>query len=400
MSQNVLVVHGGGPTAVINASLYGVIEEAKRNPEVGKVYGAIGGTGAIFSETFIDLTSFDDEKLKLLLHTPASAIGSSRYPLYEKDYEKMVDIFKKHDIKYVLLNGGNGTMDACGHIYEVCKDQDIKVVGIPKTIDNDIAMTDHSPGYGSAARFIAASTQEVGEDVKSLPIHVCIMEAMGRNAGWLTGAAVLAKSEDCEGPDLIYLPEVAFDVDDFLKKVKKLVSEKQSIVIAVSEGIKTADGRYVCELSAPSDKTDSFGHVQLSGTGKYLSDLIIEKLGCKSRAIELSTLQRCAGHLTSRVDITEAYQVGGTAVKAAFEGKTGQMVILKRVSQDPYICTTDLYDVHKVANLEKKVPRSWITEEGDYVTAEMKNYIEPLIQAELTPIMITGQPRHIIIDDL
>ena len=229
---------------------------------------------------------------------------------------------------------------------------------------------------------------------------VTVIEIMGRNAGWLTGAAVLAKSEDCEGPDLIYLPEVAFDVDDFLKKVKKLVSEKQSIVIAVSEGIKTADGRYVCELSAPSDKTDSFGHVQLSGTGKYLSDLIIEKLGCKSRAIELSTLQRCAGHLTSRVDITEAYQVGGTAVKAAFEGKTGQMVILKRVSQDPYICTTDLYDVHKVANLEKKVPRSWITEEGDYVTAEMKNYIEPLIQAELTPIMITGQPRHIIIDDL
>ena len=216
----------------------------------------------------------------------------------------------------------------------------------------------------------------------------------------LTGAAVLAKSEDCEGPDLIYLPEVAFDVDDFLKKVKKLVNEKQSIVIAVSEGIKTADGRYVCELSAPSDKTDSFGHVQLSGTGKYLSDLIIEKLGCKSRAIELSTLQRCAGHLTSRVDITEAYQVGGTAVKAAFEGKTGQMVILKRVSQDPYICTTDLYDVHKVANLEKKVPRSWINEAGDYVTEDMKNYIEPLIQAELTPIMITGQPRHIIIDDL
>mgnify|MGYP002248285809 CR=1 FL=1 len=169
MSQNVLVVHGGGPTAVINASLYGVIEEAKRNPEVGKVYGAIGRNGAIFSETFIDLTSFDDEKLKLLLHTPASAIGSSRYPLYEKDYEKMVDIFKKHDIKYVLLNGGNGTMDACGHIYEVCKDQDIKVVGIPKTIDNDIAMTDHSPGYGSAARFIAASTQEVGEDVNLFP---------------------------------------------------------------------------------------------------------------------------------------------------------------------------------------------------------------------------------------
>ena len=225
MSQNVLVVHGGGPTAVINASLYGVIEEAKRNPEVGKVYGAIGGTGAIFSETFIDLTSFNDEKLKLLLHTPASAIGSSRYPLYEKDYEKMVDIFKKHDIKYVLLNGGNGTMDACGHIYEVCKDQDIKVVGIPKTIDNDIAMTDHSPGYGSAARFIAASTQEVGEDVKSLPIHVCIMEAMGRNAGWITAASALARRKQGDAPHLIYLPERPFSMEHFLEDVKAYVKE-------------------------------------------------------------------------------------------------------------------------------------------------------------------------------
>ena len=277
----------------------------------------------------------------------------------------------------------------------------IRFIGVPKTIDNDLEGTDHTPGYGSAAKYIATVTKELVRDGLIYEMQsVTVIEIMGRNAGWLTGAAVLAKSEDCEGPDLIYLPEVPFDVDVFQEKVKKLVAEKQSIVIAVSEGIKTADGRYVCELSAHSDKTDSFGHVQLSGTGKYLSDLIIEKLGCKSRAIELSTLQRCAGHLTSRVDITEAYQVGGTAVKAAFEGKTGQMVILKRVSQDPYICTTDLYDVHKVANLEKKVPRSWITEEGDYVTAEMKNYIEPLIQAELTPIMITGQPRHIIIDDL
>ena len=234
MSQNVLVVHGGGPTAVINASLYGVIEEAKRNPEVGKVYGAIGGTGAIFSETFIDLTSFDDEKLKLLLHTPASAIGSSRYPLYEKDYEKMVDIFKKHDIKYVLLNGGNGTMDACGHIYEVCKDQDIKVVGIPKTIDNDIAMTDHSPGYGSAARFIAASTQEVGEDVKSLPIHVCIMEAMGRNAGWITAASALARRKQGDAPHLIYLPERNSNEDEFLEDVSKLQKKQGGVVVLVA----------------------------------------------------------------------------------------------------------------------------------------------------------------------
>ena len=395
MSQNVLVVHGGGPTAVINASLYGVIEEAKRNPEVGKVYGAIGGTGAIFSETFIDLTSFDDEKLKLLLHTPASAIGSSRYPLYEKDYEKMVDIFKKHDIKYVLLNGGNGTMDACGHIYEVCKDQDIKVVGIPKTIDNDIAMTDHSPGYGSAARFIAASTQEVGEDVKSLPIHVCIMEAMGRNAGWLTGAAALSKGEDCEGPDLIYLPELPFDLQLFGEKIKQLLQEKTSIVVAVSEGIRTEDGTYVCELGNSIDFVDAFGHKQLSGTASYLASYIAGEIGCKTRAIELSTLQRAASHAASRVDILEAYQVGGAAVKAADEGDTGKMVVLKRLSDDPYQCGTEVKDVHKIANDEKLVPRNWVNEEGTYVTNEFISYVRPLIQGDVSPVMVDGIPRHL-----
>ena len=333
----------------------------------------------------------NDMDVELLKRTPASFLGSCRYKLPEISadktiYERIFEILEELEITAFFYIGGNDS---------------IRFIGVPKTIDNDLEGTDHTPGYGSAAKYIATVTKELVRDGLIYEMQsVTVIEIMGRNAGWLTGAAVLAKSEDCEGPDLIYLPEVPFDVDVFLEKVKKLVAEKQSIVIAVSEGIKTADGRYVCELSAHSDKTDSFGHVQLSGTGKYLSDLIIEKLGCKSRAIELSTLQRCAGHLTSRVDITEAYQVGGTAVKAAFEGKTGQMVILKRVSQDPYICTTDLYDVHKVANLEKRVPRSWITEEGDYVTAEMKNYIEPLIQAELTPIMITGQPRHIIIDDL
>ena len=409
--RNIIVGQSGGPTSVINSSLAGVYKNAVERG-FDKVYGMLHGIQGLLDEQYIDLSTqiHSELDIELLKRTPSAFLGSCRYKLPEihEDraiYEKIFDILNKLEIYAFIYIGGNDSMDTIKKLsdYAIITGQTQKFLGVPKTIDNDLALTDHTPGFGSAAKYIAASTKEVIRDAEGLTYKknmITIMEIMGRNAGWLTGAAVLAKSEDCEGPDLIYLPEVAFDVDDFLKKVKKLVSEKQSIVIAVSEGIKTADGRYVCELSAPSDKTDSFGHVQLSGTGKYLSDLIIEKLGCKSRAIELSTLQRCAGHLTSRVDITEAYQVGGTAVKAAFESKTGQMVILKRVSQDPYICTTDLYDVHKVANLEKKVPRSWITEEGDYVTAEMKNYIEPLIQAELTPIMITGQPRHIIIDDL
>ena len=409
MKGNVIVGQSGGPTAVINSSLAGVYKTAK-DRGARKVYGMLHGIQGLLEEKYVDLSEHikSDLDIDLLKRTPSAYLGSCRYKLPEIKgntdfYDRIFEILDKLEIEYFFYIGGNDSMDTIKKLsdYAILNGSTIKFMGVPKTIDNDLEGTDHTPGYGSAAKYIATVTKELVRDGLIYEMQsVTVIEIMGRNAGWLTGAAVLAKSEDCEGPDLIYLPEVPFDVDVFLEKVKKLVAEKQSIVIAVSEGIKTADGRYVCELSAHSDKTDSFGHVQLSGTGKYLSDLIIEKLGCKSRAIELSTLQRCAGHLTSRVDITEAYQVGGTAVKAAFEGKTGQMVILKRVSQDPYICTTDLYDVHKVANLEKKVPRSWITEEGDYVTAEMKNYIEPLIQAELTPIMITGQPRHIIIDDL
>lgn len=408
--SNCMVAQSGGPTSAINASLAGVISGVTKSGKYDICYGAINGILGILNENYLNLSDSveNEEKLARLMRTPAMYLGSCRHklPNYKDDDSPYIFIFNqfaKFNIKAFFYIGGNDSMDTIKKLsdYAQTVGSPIRFIGVPKTIDNDLEGTDHTPGYGSAAKYIATVTKELVRDGLIYEMQsVTVIEIMGRNAGWLTGAAVLAKSEDCEGPDLIYLPEVPFDVDVFLEKVKKLVAEKQSIVIAVSEGIKTADGRYVCELSAHSDKTDSFGHVQLSGTGKYLSDLIIEKLGCKSRAIELSTLQRCAGHLTSRVDITEAYQVGGTAVKAAFEGKTGQMVILKRVSQDPYICTTDLYDVHKVANLEKKVPRFWITEEGDYVTAEMKNYIEPLIQAELTPIMITGQPRHIIIDDL
>ena len=397
MAENVLVVHGGGPTAVINSSLYGVLEEAKASGKIDKVYGAMGGSEAIFKERFLDLLQFPEEKLKLLLETPATAIGSSRYALEEEDYKAMPAIFKKYNIKYVLLNGGNGTMDTCGKIYHACQEYGINVVGIPKTIDNDIAITDHTPGYGSAARYIAATTAEVGVDVKSLPIHVCVIEAMGRNAGWLTGATALAKTEECEGPDLIYLPELPFDLEKCLKKVKELLKKKNSIVIAVSEGIKLADGRYVCELSGGGEYVDAFGHKQLQGTAAYLAGFMGAEIGCKTRSVEFSTLQRSASHMASRVDVNEAFMVGGAAVKAADEGDTGKMVVIDRISDDPYMSAAGIYDVHRIANNEKLVPRNWINKEGNYVTEEFLNYIEPLIQGDYQPFMVNGLPQHLVL---
>ena len=268
----------------------------------------------------------------------------------------------------------------------------------PKTIDNDLALTDHTPGYGSAAKYIGTSMKEIIRDSFCLEYEkgvVSIVEIMGRNAGWLTGAAALSKGEDCEGPDLIYLPELPFDLQLFGEKIKQLLQEKTSIVVAVSEGIRTEDGTYVCELGNSIDFVDAFGHKQLSGTASYLASYIAGEIGCKTRAIELSTLQRAASHAASRVDILEAYQVGGAAVKAADEGDTGKMVVLKRLSDDPYQCGTEVKDVHKIANDEKLVPRNWVNEEGTYVTNEFISYVRPLIQGDVSPVMVDGIPRHL-----
>jgi len=407
MLGNVIVGQSGGPTAVINSSLAGVYKTAK-DLGANKVYGMRHGIHGFLDENIVDL----DEKIKsdldleLLKRTPSAFLGSCRFKLPEADadkatYEKIFELLKKYDISAFFYIGGNDSMDTIKKLSDYAADIDspIRFIGVPKTIDNDLEVTDHTPGFGSAAKYIASVTKEIIRDGLVYDIqNVTIIEIMGRNAGWLTGAAALATCEDCEGVDGIYLPEVAFDIDKFVDKVGKLLQTKSAIVMAVSEGIKTADGKYVFEHGAHNEYVDAFGHKQLSGTAKYLADLVSEKFGCKSRAIELSTMQRCAGHLTSRVDITEAYQVGGSAVKAAFDGETGMMVTLKRESSDPYICTTGLYDVHKIANVEKKVPLEWITEDGTFVSKEMVNYIKPLIQAELTPIMITGQPRHIVID--
>ena len=349
-----------------------------------------------------------DLDIDLLKRTPSSFLGSCRFKLPEiKDdqtiYDKIFAILDKLEIEYFFYIGGNDSMDTIKKLsdYAILNGSRIRFMGVPKTIDNDLAVTDHTPGFGSAAKYIASITKEVIRDgLVYDQQNVTLVEIMGRNAGWLTGAAALARGEDCEGPDMLFLPELTFDVDRFMKKVEEIHKIKKSVVIAVSEGVKVEDGRYVCELTDNIDYVDAFGHRQLTGTARYLAEKISKEVGCKTRAIEFNSLQRCASHIVGRVDITEAYQVGGAAVKAAFEGETGKMIILKRVSDDPYLCVTDIYDVHKIANIEKKVPREWINEEGNYVTPEFINYVRPLIQAELTPMMVDGLPRHLRLEDV
>ena len=406
---NVIVGQSGGPTAVINSSLAGVYKTAK-DRGAKKVFGMLHGIQGLLEERYVDLSEHikNDLDIELLKRTPSAYLGSCRYKLPEicedqENYKKIFSILDKLEVEYFFYIGGNDSMDTIKKLsdYSILNGSRIRFMGVPKTIDNDLAATDHTPGYGSAAKYIGSITKEVIRDgLVYDQQNVTLLEIMGRNAGWLTGAAALAKCEDCEGPDMIFLPEIPFDVENFMKKVEELHKRKKSVVVAISEGVKMADGRYVCELTDTIDYVDAFGHRQLTGTARYLAEKISREVGCKTRAIEFNSLQRCASHIVSRVDITEAFQVGGAAVKAAFEGETGKMIILKRVSDDPYICVTDIYDVHKVANVEKKVPREWINEAGDYVTEEFVSYIKPLIQAELTPIMVDGLPRHLYYTDV
>ena len=404
--RNIIVGQSGGPTAVINSSLAGVYKNAIERG-FDKVYGMLHGIQGLLDEQYIDLSTqiHSELDIELLKRTPSAFLGSCRYKLPEihEDkaiYEKIFDILNKLEIYAFIYIGGNDSMDTIKKLsdYAILTGQTQKFLGVPKTIDNDLALTDHTPGFGSAAKYIGASTKEVIRDALGLTYKknmITIMEIMGRNAGWLTGATALAKSEDCDGPDLIYLPEVPFDVEKFLAKVKDLLNKKASIVIAVSEGIKTADGKYVCELGSNVDFVDAFGHKQLTGTANYLASLIAGEIGCKTRAVELSTLQRAASHSASRVDILEASQVGGAAVKAGDEGDSGKMVVMLRLSDDPYQCTTEVKDVHKIANDERLVPREWVNKEGTYVTDEFITYVRPLIQGDVSPVMVDGIPRHL-----
>ena len=390
--KNVIVGQSGGPTAVINSSLLGVFKTARdRGADI--VYGMVHGIKGLLDGKIVDLSKQIKNELDmdLLKRTPSSFLGSCRYKLpdvegNEGTYEEIFKLLNELEIYAFFYIGGNDSMDTIKKLsdYGESVGSPIRFIGVPKTIDNDLAITDHTPGYGSAAKYIASTTKEIIRDglVYDYPV-VSVIEIMGRNAGWLTAAAALARSEDCEGVDLIYLPERTFDLNAFLEKVGEVCQKKGSVVIAVSEGIKIADGRYVCELSDHVDYVDAFGHKQLAGTARFLAGKVAEKYGVKTRAIELSSLQRCASHITSRIDVTEAFNAGGAAVKAAFEGMSGKVITLKRISDDPYMCVTEPADVHFIANVEKKVPDEWISEDGTYVKEQLVHYIRPLIQAEI-----------------
>ena len=402
--KNVIVGQSGGPTAVINSSLLGVYKTARdRGADI--VYGMVHGVKGLLDGNIVNLSESlkNDIDMDLLKRTPSSFLGSCRYKLpdidgNEKTYDKIFAKLEELEIYAFFYIGGNDSMDTIMRLTDYAKriKSPVKFIGVPKTIDNDLAITDHTPGFGSAAKYIAATTKEIIRDglVYDYPV-VSVIEVMGRNAGWLTAATALAKGEDCEGVDLIYLPEVVFDVDKFIADVGVMLKQNRSVVIAVSEGVKVADGRYVCELAEHVDYVDAFGHKQLAGTARFLAGKVAEKYGVKTRAIELSSLQRCAAHIQARIDVTEAFNCGGAAVKAAFEGKTGLVITLNRISDDPYMCIAEEADVHKIANVEKKVPSEWITEDGTYVKSELVHYIMPLIQAEITPLWVNGLPRHV-----
>lgn len=405
MAHNIIVGQSGGPTSVINSSLAGVFAIAKELG-AGKIYGMRNGIEGLLEERYIDMTEYikNSMDVEILKRTPSSFLGSCRFklPTVEKSpetYEKIIAVLRKLDIQHFFYIGGNDSMDTIKQLSEYAKAKnitDITFMGVPKTIDNDLAVTDHTPGYGSAAKYIASTMKEIIRDALVQPIKIVnIIEIMGRNAGWLTAAAALAKGDDCEGADLIYLPETVFDINKFVAKVQEIQKTKKQIVVAVSEGVKTADGKYVCESASSNMIVDSFGHKQLSGTATALANVISNEIGCKTRAIEFSTIQRCASHIASLTDVNEAFIVGGIAVKAAFDGETGKVGIFQRLSNKPYLMGTSIYDVNAIANVEKTVPQEWIINDGTGVSQEALDYMRPLIQGEIYPYMVDGLPRHI-----
>lgn len=405
--RNLLVAQSGGPSAAINATITGVIDAGIASEQVGHVYGARNGIKGVFQENFVNLEETCDTKDKrdLLSVTPAAALGSCRLKLKDpkedaQQFEEIIRILRKNDIGYFVYTGGNDSMDTVYKLSQYCKEHnidDIKVMGAPKTIDNDLGETDHCPGFGSAAKFIATSFTEIACDcfVYDVP-SVTIVEVMGRNAGWLTASAALARTEERRVPQLIYLCEKAFDEDKFIDDVNKALEKENNIIVAVSEGVKDADGNYIGE-ETKSGKEDVFGHKYLSGIGKYLEGLVAEKIGCKVRSIELNVLQRCAGYMLSQTDIIESRNLGAFAAISAVRGESGKMSSIIRTSNDPYQVEIGLSDLSRIANFEKKVPIEWINDEGNDIKEELLEYLKPLIRGEVNIPYENGVPKHLIL---
>ena len=379
----------GGPTSVINASAYGVIRAALDAEEITNVYGAAHGIKGVLDDKLYVMEEEDPDELRLLLNTPSSELGSCRYKIADPDvddtdYKRLLEIFKKYNVRYFFYNGGNDSMDTCNKISKYMQKvgYECRVNGVPKTIDNDLFGTDHCPGFASAAKYIATSCMEINKDARVYDTGmVTIVEIMGRHAGWLAASAALA-TEFGSGPDLIYLPETDFSMDDFLADVQKVYNETGKVLVAVSEGIHYADGSFVSE--AKTSATDGFGHAQLGGLATLLAEVVKNKMGCKVRGVELSLLQRCGAHLASATDIREAQAAGAQAVKAALDGITDKMVAFERSTDENgnYVCGMKLIPLSDVANYEKKVPLEWINDTHNGVKKEFIDYVLPLIQGE------------------
>jgi len=391
----------GGPTSVINASAAGVFLQALSEDCITKVYGAAHGIRGVLEENFYDIGQEDRAELELLKTTPSSALGSVRYKLADPDkddtdFKRLLEVFKKYDVRYFFYNGGNDSMDTCNKVSKFMQKAgyEMRVIGVPKTIDNDLWATDHCPGFGSAAKYIAVSTMEVYQDARVYDTGmITILEIMGRNAGWLTAASALASLKGM-GPDLIYLPEKVFDMNQFLDRVKELYAKNNKVIVAVSEGIKDKDGRYVSEYGSDlASQRDAFGHAQMGGLASTLAAYVKKATGAKVRGIEFSLLQRCAAHIASATDIEEAFLAGQAAVKAAVEGKTDLMVAFERAPGKEYKCNIKLVGLHEVANKEKKVPDEWILPDGQGVTQDYIDYALPLIQGTTTLPFEDGLPR-------
>lgn len=397
--KNLLVAQSGGPTAAINATLAGVINGARMQAGIDKIYGAVYGIEGVLNNNLAELNHLDSDILK---QTPAAYLGSCRKKLPDcldnpGIYQQIFSFFREHNIGYFLYIGGNDSMDTVLKLSDYAKEHniDVKIIGVPKTIDNDLAITDHTPGFGSAAKYVATTIAEIAEDCMVYDLKsVTIVEIMGRHAGWLTGAAALARNENRNAPHLIYLPEISFSKEQFVQDIKNLFEQGiHQIVVAVSEGIHDENGKLICE--GGTSATDSFGHAMLSGAGKALENLVKSEIGCKARSVELNVCQRCAAHLLSETDITEALAIGEAGVARAVAGHSGEMMVFTRISDTPYQIQFESADIHKSANVEKCVPVEWIVN-GNDVGDELITYLKPLIAGQVCVFFDeNGLPKHL-----
>lgn len=405
--KNLLIAQSGGPTSAINATLAGILQVAQTSSQIDKIYGAINGIQGVLDENFLELGKIikDTNMITLLCQTPSAALGSCRFKLdnlekNELQYQKILEIFRKYHIQYFIYIGGNDSMDTVNKlsIYFLQKGiKDIMIMGAPKTIDNDLTETDHCPGFGCAAKYIATTFCELERDISVYPTRaVTIVEVMGRNAGWLTAASSLSRLNGGRGPSLIYLCETDFCIEQFIEAVNTKIREESSIIVAVSEGIHDKEKNYISD-QIQGNASDVFGHKYIAGAGRILENIVRKKIGCKVRSIELNLMQRSAAHIASKTDINESRILGMKALQRALEGGTGEMASIYRNSSIPYDISFTTVPVHQVANHEKKVPIDFINTSGNDITEKMVEYLKPLIQGEANIQYENGIPKHLVL---